>query len=274
MSISKPPKIEMLDENLILSYLEPDSTRLLNQLIVLGKTQSTNSHLLSVCDQSGQSGMVCVAESQTKGRGRRGKTWVSPAGHNVYLSMSWRFEAQQQELSGLSLAIGLAVIRALKDFQLSNLSIKWPNDIYSGDKKLAGILIDVVWTDENHCLVVAGIGLNRWIDAASSGLIDQDWVDLFILMGLKMPSRNRLVASIIGHLIEVMLQFEVDGFSGFCDEWKQWDYLVGRQIILSTGQQQVNGIACGVNSAGLLVIEDSEQQQHLYSIGEVVLTRQ
>jgi BirA family biotin operon repressor/biotin-[acetyl-CoA-carboxylase] ligase len=268
------PVIELLNEDSIISHLDSVAAQSVGQLIILTKTQSTNSHLLSLCQHSSQSGVACVAESQTKGRGRRGRHWVSPAGHNIYLSMTWRFTGCLEDLSGLSLAIGLAVVRVLDNYGLCNLSLKWPNDVYCRGQKLAGILIDIASTDGDDCLAVIGIGLNRWIDADASQLIDQQWIDLFSLMGDAMPSRNQLIAKIINQLIIVIAQFEMNSFAGLCDEWNQWDYLLKRPIVLSAGNRKISGTACGVSATGLLVIEDEHGQKQAYAIGEVLLEPQ
>ncbi len=271
---SMAPRVESLDENTILSHLQPVASQSVSQLIVLAKTQSTNSYLLNLFQHSCQSGVVCVAESQTKGRGRRGRSWISPAGHNIYLSATWRFTGNLQNLSGLSLVVGLAIVRALDSYGLSDLSLKWPNDVYCRGHKLAGTLIEIANINADEYLVVIGVGLNRWIDAAASDLIDQQWIDLFSLMGNSMPSRNQLIAKIIDQLFNVTAQFERTGFAGLHDEWNQWDHLLGKQLVLVTGEQQINGIACGVNESGLLVIQDEQGQKQSYAIGEVLLERQ
>ncbi len=273
-SVLQTPPIELLSEDRILSNLESISTQSISQLIILGKTESTNSYLLKLCAQSMQSGIICIAESQTMGRGRRGKNWVSPSGHNIYFSMSWQFERQVQDLSGLSLVIGLAVMRVLRSYPLNDLSLKWPNDVYCQNQKLAGILIDIVSGNDNQYLVVIGIGLNRWIDPASSDSIDQRWTDLFSLLGEDMPSRNEMIAKIIHHLTKAIAEFNDTGFAGFHSEWNQFDYLIGQQVALTFGNQLVDGIARGVNSEGLLVIENDQGHKQAYSIGEVLLAKQ
>ncbi|MEE9344115.1 MAG: biotin--[acetyl-CoA-carboxylase] ligase [Methylococcales bacterium] len=265
------PLTELLNEDEIISQLDLMTAQSISQLIVLAKTQSTNSYLLDLSQHSNQSGVVCVAESQTKGRGRRGRSWVSPAGHNIYLSMTWRFGGDLAKLSGLSLAVGLAIVRVLNNYGLGDLSLKWPNDVYCRGQKLAGILVEIADTNANECLVVIGVGLNRWIGTTVADLIDQQWTDLYSLMGKSLPSRNQLIAKIIDQLIKVIAQFESVGFAGLCDEWGQWDYLLGRQLVLAAGNQQISGTACGVNRSGLLVIKNEQGQLQPYAIGEVLL---
>ena len=270
-SDSLTPVPEVLNEERILFCLKPMTLRFVNQVHILGETESTNSYLLDRCQQAMRSGIVCIADSQSKGRGRRGRTWISPSGHNIYLSMCWRFSNQLQDLSGLSLVIGLAAIRALKHYGISDLSLKWPNDVYCRGRKLAGILVDITSLNHSNCQAVIGIGLNRWIDAASSKAIDRQWIDLFSVMGHAMPSRNHLIATLLHELINVAHQFETDGFSCFHHEWAENDYLRGQRIILVTGDQKISGVACGISDAGLLMLEDEHGQQHAHSIGEVEL---
>lgn len=266
------PLVERLNEDKILSCLNQVTVDEISRMIILGVTESTNSYVLDYCDQSLLSGVVCVAESQTQGRGRRGRTWVSPEGHNIYLSMSWQFQSQLRELSGLSLAIGLAVVRALQAFQVDDLSLKWPNDVYCQQRKLGGILVDIVARSETQCLAVIGVGLNRWIASDSAATIDQQWIDLYTTMQESMPARNRLIAELIQHIVAVLKQFEQSGFSGFQEEWNQWDHLRGRKIVLHMGQQQLTGVAQGINGQGMLAVKNASGDVKHYSIGEVSLS--
>ncbi|MCH9699541.1 MAG: biotin--[acetyl-CoA-carboxylase] ligase [Gammaproteobacteria bacterium] len=266
------PAVERLNEDKILSCLGQAAVDKISRMLILGATESTNSYVLDYCDQSLLSGVVCVAESQTQGRGRRGRAWVSPEGHNVYLSMSWQFQNQLKELTGLSLAIGLAVIRALQTFKVDELSLKWPNDVYCQHRKLGGILVDIVARNEAQCLAVIGVGLNRWVAPDSAVTIDQQWIDLYTTMQESMPARNRLIAELIQHIIVVLQQFEQSGFSGFQEEWNRWDHLKGRKIVLHMGQQEVTGISKGINVQGMLAVEDTSGNVGHYSIGEVSLS--
>lgn len=263
------PAAERLNEDKILSCLDQSTVEAISRLIILGVTESTNSYVLDVCGESSLSGVVCVAESQTQGRGRRGRTWVSPEGHNIYLSISWLFHNQLKELSGLSLVIGLAVVRALQTFQVGGLSLKWPNDVYCQSRKLGGILIDIATKNETECLAVIGIGLNRWVASDVAADIDQQWIDLYTTMQQSMPARNQLIAQLIQQVILAVQQFEQQGFAGFQDEWDQWDHLKRRQIVLTMGQQQISGLALGVNEQGMLIMEDASGTVSHYSIGEV-----
>ena len=108
--------------------------------------------------------MVCFAEHQSAGKGRRGRQWVSPFGSNIYMSILWRF--QQDGIActaGLSLAVGVAVIRALKTYGFNEVGLKWPNDIYCQGKKLGGILIEVSGEADGPCAVIIGLGLNLFL---------------------------------------------------------------------------------------------------------------
>ena len=132
--LSRP--IDLLDERIILSRLEPYYASHIGGLEVLAKLDSTSSYLLRRADQGAPGGLVCLAEYQTAGKGRRGRRWVSPFGSNLYLSLMWRFDAYSAELSGLSLLVGLAVAGMIRDLGGKDICLKWPNDIICHRQKL------------------------------------------------------------------------------------------------------------------------------------------
>jgi len=126
--------IELLNDARIIAAMTPASRALMQNLLILPQIDSTNRYLMDLGKQQ-QSGVVCFAEQQTAGKGRRGRHWVSPFGNNIYLSVLWRYElAGPDRLAGLSLAVAVAVIRALTRLGVENVGIKWPNDLVSQQK--------------------------------------------------------------------------------------------------------------------------------------------
>ena len=135
--------LELLDTDQICSKLGDTARELLSELEILDRIDSTNSYLLALIPEGIASGYVCISEQQTAGRGRMGRRWVSPFGSNIYLSIHWQYPLPIAELSGLSLAAGVAVARCLESLGLEGIELKWPNDVLWQNRKLAGLLLEV-----------------------------------------------------------------------------------------------------------------------------------
>jgi BirA family biotin operon repressor/biotin-[acetyl-CoA-carboxylase] ligase len=219
--------------------------------------------------QNALSGSVCFAEYQTDGKGRRGRQWVSPYGSNIYLSILWRFQQGPAAISGLSLAIGVAVIRALKQHQVNDIGLKWPNDIYSQGKKLAGILVEVSGETEGPCSAVIGLGLNLFMPKAEAEQITQAWTDLSKVTGQNRLHRNRLAGTLLNHLLPVIAEFEGLGIASYLDEWRDYDCLAGKSATLFVGQQQFEGIVQGIDANGMLLLERPDGSVQTFASGEV-----
>jgi BirA family biotin operon repressor/biotin-[acetyl-CoA-carboxylase] ligase len=204
-----PGGLELLDSDAILAGLQAEAKRALNRLIVLESTVSTNQYLLDLKQTS--SGIACLAEHQTNGRGRRARAWVSPYGANIYFSLLWNFPGGATDLTGLSLAVGVMVAEALRDYGLHEISLKWPNDILYRQHKLGGILLEMVGNIEGPCQVVIGIGLNVSMSRTLATGIEQAWTDIRSIIGQK-PARNRLVSLLLNQLLIQLPVFEKEGF--------------------------------------------------------------
>ena len=242
--------IELLNKEKILSFLNPLSVQALSRLDVLNVTASTNDYLLTRISHGLQSGAVCIAEGQTAGRGRQGKSWSSPVGANIYLSFYWRFPGKLNALSGLSLVVALAVLESLSQVGAlpADLGIKWPNDIWYQDKKLCGILIETVGSD-----VIIGIGLNLQLPRPLS----QDRTDLKSAFNA-LPSRNNLIAYLLNELFLNIKQFEQEGFTAFAQQWMRHDLLANKRVQVSDTHSTELGIAQGVNDRGELLVRIGE----------------
>tara|TARA_R110002126_G_scaffold291071_1_gene450284 strand:- start:1049 stop:2032 length:984 start_codon:yes stop_codon:yes gene_type:complete len=258
--------IQLLDANSIKSFQQAGSPQILVQHI----TDSTNTQLLRRL-QAGQlidSGTVIVAETQTAGRGRRERPWYSPFGSNLYFSCYWRLEQGASAAMGLSLAIGLAVCRLLQQQYQLAVKVKWPNDIYLNEKKLAGILIELTGQINAGCDVIVGIGLNVGMPSQSTHHIDQPYTDLRSETSQHID-RNSLVAQLQRHVITVLQQFNTDGFAPFIDEFNQHDLYANRQVCLTT-KSPLTGICRGVDKQGGIIIE-TEHATDVYYGGELSL---
>jgi BirA family biotin operon repressor/biotin-[acetyl-CoA-carboxylase] ligase len=216
------------------------------------------------------SGRVCLAEAQSAGRGRRGRGWLATPCHNILMSMSWRFETGPAGLAGLSLAAGVAVLRALDEFGVRDVGLKWPNDILRDGRKLAGLLIDLRGEASGPSLVVLGLGLNVHIAPGDAARIDQPWSSL--RESLPAPvDRNRLVGLLILHLSEMCRAFEHAGFEAFRAEWERRHLYTGKAVRLHGGQEEVFGTVEGIDAQGGLRVRLADGELRTFHSGDVSL---
>jgi BirA family biotin operon repressor/biotin-[acetyl-CoA-carboxylase] ligase len=263
-----PAGFELLDEQHIRDQVSIPLQ--LAQLEIFQSIDSTNKYLRERADKADYVRSVVLAESQLSGRGRRGKTWVSPFAANIYLSTLWDFEGGAEALGGLSLAVGVAVRRALLQVGLENVQLKWPNDIYVGQKKLGGILLEMLGDPAGHCSVVVGVGINVSMPIEAGEEIDQDWTD--INSQLNMPvSRNALAAALISHLLVLLDSFQATGFGPYRDEWQSADAFKGQQATVTTVRDSTSGTVIGVDNGGALEMQLASGKVQRFIGGELSL---
>ena len=231
---------------------------------------STNQYLLERVNQL-QSGESCLAECQTAGRGRRGKPWVSPFGCQLILSMYWRREQGMAAAMGLSLAVGVAVVQALESLGYPGVELKWPNDLYYQGRKLAGILVEMSGSAGASCHLVIGVGLNLAMPSREAERIDQAWSELRHIQR-ELVDRNLLAGRVIEHLQQAMLTFEQEGLASFVADWNRLDHFAGRPVRLLMGEQEIRGVARGIDDRGALRLE-TEEGIKFYLGGEISLRR-
>lgn len=260
---------ELLMRDKILACVGPGATSRLAALEILLETGSTNTRLRDQALNGAPSGTVCMAELQSAGRGRHGRSWVSPFASNLYLSVLWRTPLGAAALGGLSLAAGIGVLRALHAAGVSKVGLKWPNDLLADGAKLAGVLIDVVGESSGPCAVIVGVGINVRMPPAAGAGIDQAWTDLERLQDAPLPSRNQLAGSLIEHLFAVLANFEQHGLQPFQAEWARHDVIAGRAIDLKMPHGQVQGIARGIDAGGALLLETRPGELQPFASGEV-----
>lgn len=262
--------LELLDRNRILAGLTAVARAGLSRLEVYPVIDSTNRWLLDKAREGWPSGAVCLAEQQQSGRGRQGRSWQSPFAAGLAGSLLWRFDGSPAALSGLSLATGIAVARALRDFGVADIGLKWPNDVLWGGRKLGGILLESGSTVDVF-YVVAGVGLNVALPRSAATVIDQPWVDLREILGAERVSRNRLASLLISELIETFVRFQEGGFAERAAEWAGFDQVAGRRVRLKLPNATVTGIARGVDVTGALLLETADGRIGPYLGGEISL---
>ncbi|MFZ2406204.1 MAG: bifunctional biotin--[acetyl-CoA-carboxylase] ligase/biotin operon repressor BirA [Methylobacter sp.] len=261
--------LELLNASKINEAVNGQAGALISSLEIHDQIDSTNRYLVERAQNNAPSGAVCFAEYQTAGKGRRGRQWVSPYGCNIYLSILWRFQQGPAAISGLSLAIGVAVIRALKQHQINDIGLKWPNDIYSQGKKLGGILVEVSGETDGPCCAVIGLGLNLFLPESEAETITQAWTDLRKITGQTRLFRNKLAGTLLNHLLLVIAEYENVGIRAYLDEWRSYDCLIGKPATLFIGQQQFAGIVRGIDDNGMLLIERPDRSVQTFASGEV-----
>ena len=228
---------------------------------------STNAEALRLVDAGQQAPFLVIAERQTAGRGRRGRRWVSPFAQNVYYSLVLRIDGGMRQIEGLSLVTGLAVMHTLQEVGVSKAGLKWPNDVLVGDRKIAGILLELVGDPADVCHVVLGIGIN--VNMQANTEVDQQWTSVQLQMGGAV-NRNRLVASLNNHLQLLLERHRAGGFEALQSEWEQYHLWQGRAVSLIAGNQRIDGEVLGVDRQGALRLKVGNEEKS-YSGGELSL---
>ena len=264
-----PAGIEYLDENCIEQELRNDtSVSHLNSVVVKKCVGSTNQELLMLARSSDLSGTVLFAELQTSGRGRFGRSWHSPVGRNLAVSLGARVSREPDDLGAISLVIGVAVANAIQELGIDDITLKWPNDILLDKRKVGGILVDVV-----HAMspieIVVGIGLNIGGGSLIGEVVDNPIADL--LDHCSPPIRNRLAVSIVRNVYDAIRSFESQGFHVFRERWSALDALSGISVTVSTPGESIQGIARDVRQTGELCIELEDGTIHHVIAGDVSL---
>lgn len=259
-----------LDDKLIRHALTDATLARLRRLDVFPDIDSTSSHLKRVRAPGIDDRFdVCLAESQSEGRGRRGRRWVSPYGASLYLSLGTFLGEAALGAGGLSLAAAVGVAQALGHCGVGELGLKWPNDIFYQGRKLAGILLDLSGESGGPYHVVIGVGINFRVPQNAAQAIDQPWADLS-QTGVTVE-RNRLAGLIVGSLVNAIDLFNRNGLNAFANEWKRYDLASGRAVELHHGQESmITGVARGIDSHGALLIEHNGVTRS-YHAGEVSL---
>jgi BirA family transcriptional regulator, biotin operon repressor / biotin---[acetyl-CoA-carboxylase] ligase len=221
---------------------------------LLDECHSTNGVLMERARLGGAHALALACEHQTAGRGRRGKRWESGIGTDLTFSVLWRFSQGAGALSGLSLAVGVALVRALARLGYEGVQLKWPNDLLLRGAKLGGILIEVTGDHEGGSAVVVGVGLNVRASAARAAAVDQPATAL-AGTGAAVASRTALLAGLLLELRSALDEFARAGFAPFRDEWLARHAWQGRRVTQRDGAGSVaDGEAIGVGEDGALLV--------------------
>lgn len=234
---------------------------------------STSSALLRRSAREDIHRRLLAAECQTAGRGRRGRIWTSVAGGSIAFSLGWRFEQGAGHLAGLSLAVGVALARALEAEGFHGVALKWPNDLVYANRKLGGILIELSGDALGPSLAVIGVGLNVRLPASARRDISQAVTDLTSIARAREVDRNVLLAGIAAELTKLLERYAREGFAPFMAEWQRRHALHRKpvRVVLPDGSS-ARGDVVGVDADGALVLDDGRHRRRFVT-GEVSLRR-
>lgn len=260
-----------LDANQLMSLLHGRVPTV--DLSVVDEIDSTNAFLLREAAANPARaipGRACIAEIQTAGRGRRGRTWFAAPGGSLAFSMLWRFDQPLDYLAGLSLAAGIAVVRVLRNWGAGGVQLKWPNDVVHRHRKLAGILVETQGGAHASSVAVVGVGINLQFPQGLRERIDQAVTDVASAMPA-LPERSEFAAQLLHELASVLGQFGAQGFRGLRDEWGTMHAYQGQTVRMhGAGKLNVTGRVTGVAADGALLVDTGAGEQRFYS-GEMSL---
>lgn len=220
---------------------------------------STNRHLVAAMQaaesQQGHNTIrLCITDEQTAGVGRRGRSWHS-ASDSITFSIGYHWPFSSNRLMGMSLVTGVALAETLQPYMHSPVAVKWPNDLFVENKKLAGILVEVPLSTHRACASVTGVGLN-FVDGPEHRQIDQPYVCMASYVHRQLPNKYALIGELTGAMLSAYDQFRNQGWQAFSARWQQRDFLYGREITVEAGSKRLVGTAAGVSAEGALLLND------------------
>ena len=255
--------LQLLDQSKIRASLALNVREPLSVIDIAADTESTNRSAL-MADYRSANWKLFASEYQSAGRGRRGRQWISPFGSSLLFSLGKKSYWHSSTLYGASIILGIAVARSLQCYTDAPVKIKWPNDIYVHDSKVAGILCEMQGNPTDEALLVVGVGLNLF---SSPALSDKATVHLSTYAS-KNLQRNELLGHLVSSIINALEQAQADGAADFTN-WPALDYLHGKSIEVHKGGQVLQGIATGIDSLGQLQLKRPTGELMLFNGGEV-----
>lgn len=248
---------ELYDASEISSGLR--TLRIGRRLDFLKKTPSTNADAFRIAEEGAPEGTVVVADAQSGGKGRRGRTWSSPPGVNLYCSIVLRPSIMPYEAPQLTFLSAVAVARAIEKTTVLIPEIKWPNDVLIGGKKIAGLLNEMSAETDGINFVVLGIGVNLNMTADQfPDDLRYPATSLLIESGLH-TGRLPFVVTMLNELDKLYADFLLHGFGPVREEWQKRCNANGRRILVSdAGIEQTSGMFAGIDGDGALLLRSDD----------------
>ncbi len=262
-----PEQVDLLDATRVEAAMSERGGSWLDTLQVFPCTGSTSTHLMTLGEQHSVAGHLCLAEFQASGRGRRGRGWISPFARNLAMSFGVSLDLPLARLGGLSTVVGLALVEQLRGLGATGVQLKWPNDVWFEDRKLCGILVELIQR-ERRVEAVIGIGVNVALAPSDRSAIDQPAADLREL-GIT-STRSELVGSLVSAVVEQIFSFEQHGFAPFVSRFNRLHRFHQQSCRVVIGPREVNGVVVGITEGGELLLQ-TDAGVSTFNAGEVSL---
>lgn len=239
------------------------------EVLCFDSIDSTNLKAKALASQGAAEGTVVLAQSQTMGRGRKGRSWSSPCGTGVYLSLILRPDFPPRKATQLTFLTAVAAVKAIEKMGEIDVKIKWPNDLLIGRRKLAGILTEISTDTEAINYAVVGLGIN--INTPSEGY---DTAVKSIAVSLQEASGQRHTR--LNFVRHYLVEFEKyyhqmlnEGFSTILDLWKKHSNIIGRDVEVSLIDTTLQGVATDIEVDGVLMVTDNKGKTHSVYSGDI-----
>jgi BirA family biotin operon repressor/biotin-[acetyl-CoA-carboxylase] ligase len=262
-----------LNAEVIRQSLDEAAAARLGELEIFSDIESTNSYLMQQPGPVLGETRIAATDNQTAGRGRHGRTWQSPPGSGLCLSMAYTFSVTPANLPALTLAIGLGVIDNLQALGINGVQLKWPNDLIAMNGKLGGILTEVHGRSSAAVTVVTGVGLNIDLGDGEDFDLDSSWAQRVVDLKshvVELPGRERIAASMINGLSKSFVDYEANGFTLFANRWREIDWLFGRELVIDSTQKEISGVGAGIDDDGALLVETASEGLRRVTSGSVI----
>lgn len=265
-----PGGLDLLDSELLIKDLIAAGSQF-KKIHVLTSIDSTADYVAKEWRQSPGESLVCIAEHQSQGRGRKGRAWVSPFAANLYFSIGVQVPLGLSALGGISLAVGISLANTLNRYANHPIKIKWPNDLLVDNQKLAGILVEASGDSTDNSFLNIGIGINWNMQQEQGEAIDQPWINLKQLVD-KTVSRNQILSDLLIELEHAFADYQHNGLQLISKQWNSLSALYRQPVTLIRANDRINGIEVGIDSSGALKLATDAGEQIVHS-GEVSLRK-
>ena len=251
---------------------EVDECLVGSKIILVNEVDSTNELAKSYVVNDPPEGIIFLAESQTKGKGRSGRSWYSPPGAGIYLSVLLKPDIEVIQLSPMTLMTGVAVANAVNSFQRLSVDLKWPNDILLNGKKLGGILCELVPFNEKFWVILGiGVNVNHEADHFPPELCEI--ATSLCLQNEKNFDRTQLVISILKNLNQGYHSFLSEGIQPIIEDWTDLTSMIGKPVQMTHGGRSIQGVALGLDEQGSIILRLQNGELKTFKSGEATLLK-
>ena len=243
------------------------------QVICYGSVGSTNELALSLPAAYSEAGTAVIADSQTKGKGRLGRVWVSPPGINIYMSALLAPKIPPRQAFLLTVAATLASASAIRDITGLDLKVKWPNDLIVGNKKIGGILTELRSAAHRIRCAVIGIGIN--VNSGKGNFpaeLSSSATSMMVETG-NSYSRNEVISEILNELERWYEELLVAGGASLLAAWRSLSETIGRDVRVARYADVLSGVAEGIDENGMLILRLPSGDRKRISSGDVTELR-